>query len=86
MYAIHCGMAEKVNSLPKANYGRGKYPWDEWLDGDVWRLTAGEDFGALPYAFRVNAYAVARKRGLKVSVQLEDEDGKQYVYMQAHKP
>ena len=24
------------------------YPWDEWFDGDIWELTAGEDFQGHP--------------------------------------
>lgn len=24
------------------------YPWDDWLDGDIWRLTRGEDFEPHP--------------------------------------
>ena len=25
-----------------------RYPWDEWLDGDIWELTFGEDFDMHP--------------------------------------
>ena len=24
------------------------YPWDEWFDGDIWEITAGEDFQGHP--------------------------------------
>lgn len=27
---------------------KATYPWDEWLDGDVWQLTSGEDFDGHP--------------------------------------
>jgi hypothetical protein len=27
---------------------KATYPWDEWLDGDIWQLTFGEDFDGHP--------------------------------------
>lgn len=27
---------------------KATYPWDEWLDGDIWELTHGEDFEGHP--------------------------------------
>lgn len=27
---------------------KATYPWDEWLDGDIWELTSGEDFDGHP--------------------------------------
>jgi len=27
---------------------KATYPWDEWLDGDIWQLTSGEDFDGHP--------------------------------------
>jgi len=28
--------------------GRNRYPWDQWFDGDIWKITQGEDFDAQP--------------------------------------
>ena len=28
--------------------GRNRYPWDDWFDGDIWKITRGEDFDAEP--------------------------------------
>ena len=28
--------------------GRNRYPWNEWFDGDIWKITAGEDFDTSP--------------------------------------
>jgi hypothetical protein len=28
--------------------GRNRYPWDDWFDGDIWKLTQGEDFDTSP--------------------------------------
>jgi hypothetical protein len=27
---------------------KATYPWDDWLDGDIWQLTSGEDFDGHP--------------------------------------
>ena len=47
--------------------GRTKYPWDEWLDGDMWVLEQDEDFpGTKIDQFRKGASEAARARGLKL--------------------
>jgi hypothetical protein len=28
--------------------GRNRYPWDDWFNGDIWKITRGEDFDAEP--------------------------------------
>ena len=28
--------------------GRNRYPWDQWFDGDIWKITQGVDFDAEP--------------------------------------
>ena len=28
--------------------GRNRYPWDDWFDGDIWKITRGVDFDAEP--------------------------------------
>jgi len=59
-------MAEKLEEYEFKNQrstGKGKYPWDQWLDGDVWQLTHGEDFTTEVANFRSWAYHNARKRG-----------------------
>jgi hypothetical protein len=28
--------------------GRNRYPWNEWFDGDIWKITQGEDFDTSP--------------------------------------
>jgi hypothetical protein len=28
--------------------GRRRYPWAEWFDGDIWKITQGEDFDSSP--------------------------------------
>lgn len=28
--------------------GRNRYPWTDWFDGDIWKITQGEDFDTSP--------------------------------------
>lgn len=72
-------MAQVVEELPKRKGGgKGraeKYPYDEWLDGKIWRLEEGEDkdFQVTKLSFMTSIRGAAKKRGLKLrSRVLED--------------
>ena len=53
-------MATKLDTFTfAANAGRGTYDWEAWLNGDVWRLTRGEDFKVPISSFRTAAFAAA---------------------------
>lgn len=53
--------------------GRGpKYPWDQILDGQTWRLDAGEDFACKPESFRGAVYLAAKARGVKARCKVEE--------------
>ena len=46
---------------------QAKYPWDEWLDGDMWVLERNEDFPSSTLdSLRKAASGAATTRGLKV--------------------
>ena len=56
--------------------GKGRrtiYPWDEWLDGQIWQLTRGEDFKCKVLSFRMAAKYAAVTRGLNVDVQVRGD-------------
>jgi hypothetical protein len=58
-------MAEVTTDKP-GRIGRPcKYPWNEWLDGQVWKLVQGTDFDTAPEAFRDTARHYAIRHGLK---------------------
>lgn len=57
-------MAKKVNEWPTT--ARRRYPWEQWLDGEMWELERGTDFYNTPNAFRTQAYVAATARGVKV--------------------
>lgn len=60
-------MAEQLDTFTFPGPGRRSlYPWDEWLDGSVWRLIEGEDFSTSPKAFMRAANAAGARRGLTV--------------------
>lgn len=74
-------MANVVDDLPDMQK-RGRpelYPWDEWFDGQVWKLIRDVDFAASPDGFRVTVAQAARRRGMKARIRIREDD----VYVQA---
>lgn len=57
----------KTFDFPTKPGGRQEqYPWDNWLNGEIWELTRDEDFTITPENFAKTAYTAARRRDLKV--------------------
>ena len=66
-------MAEVVSEIPGANdHGNSRHQWDQWLDGQIWKLTPGVDFKSKPSSLRTLAYAVAQRRGGQVDTSLRE--------------
>jgi hypothetical protein len=76
-------MAHKIAAMVEDD-GRGgrRYPWAEWLDGDVWELVKGEDFTVSPYSFKCVAHQAARRAGLAPTIRIRGNK----VYVQARQP
>jgi hypothetical protein len=55
--------------------GISRYPWTEWLDGQVWELIPGEDFRAKVGTFKQMAQTQARKRGGRVQTRQRSVNG-----------
>ncbi len=53
-------MAERITG--HVWHRRQGYPWDEWLDGAVWRLTPGTDFTVSASSFTQAARMAAIRR------------------------
>lgn len=69
-------MARKLKRFDFPNMGGtgvGKYPWDDWLDGNIWELARGVDYVTTSLNFRTFAYVVANKRGGKLRTSMTDE-------------
>lgn len=75
-------MAEVVDNMPPSRGIHSVYHWDSWLDGRIWKLTRGVDFAVAEANFRSAAYVSAKRRGMKVSVNMHDGS----VFIQAYKP
>jgi hypothetical protein len=60
-------MAQRITAFPITDGPvRRRYPWDDWLDGSVWKLQAGVDFDADVDQFRNRCYTMAARRELSV--------------------
>jgi hypothetical protein len=75
-------MAQTVENMPPGPGERAKYPWGDWLNGEVWELVKGEDFTINPMTMMRSAHAKARYDGLKVKCSLRGDR----LYVQARQP
>lgn len=50
-----------------------RYPWDQWFNCPQLRLVRGKDFNGMPHAMAVQMRNAAAKRGLRVSVKIEED-------------
>lgn len=72
-------MAKRLDAFPDGPT-RDKYPWDEWLDGSVWLLRKGEDYGITTPSMRAAASRAAKAAGKKVRSRIiKDDDGEALV-------
>jgi hypothetical protein len=69
-------MAVQLEQMPGAGgrTPRDSYPWDQWLNGNRWHLTRGEDYQVATLALRAYVYRKARAIGITVST-VRDLDG-----------
>lgn len=76
-------MAEVVESFGAGPHGNHKYRWEEWLDGQAWKLTRGVDFTVSPNRFRQGSslQVAAAKRGMRVRTHVDGDS----VIIQAYK-
>ena len=57
--------------LEKFSFTRGRYNWDDWFDGQIWRLEQGEDFEVDPSSFRSTITAAARRYEVSVRTSVD---------------
>jgi len=63
-------MAKKLKDFTFSDRsGNRRYPWEEWSNGEVWRVEEGKDFVVRSSSFVQAAYQYARRCGKKVRVQ-----------------
>lgn len=65
---------------------RRNYPWDEWFDGSIWRITWGEDFDTHPLMMERVIRTRATSRKIKLSIRHEGEGPVpfQHIVLQRH--
>jgi hypothetical protein len=63
-------MAKKLDAMPVVKSGSqaNRYPWDEWLNGEVWQLERGTDFIPESSVFATFANRKVRDAGLALRV------------------
>lgn len=68
-------MAEKLGEFPPAG-NRRKYPWEDWLNGEIWMLRRGTDFDADVQIWSVRSAATmyAHRHGLRIRTSIWDND------------
>ena len=75
-------MAKVIKNFDFPASRRVRYPWDKWLDGQVWELNHGEDFLVDPAQMRRNVYSAVWARGLAVQTHRK---GKKLIVQAFHK-
>ena len=57
---------------------KATYPWDEWLDGDIWQLVWGEDFDGHPLMMERIIRTRATGRRAKINLRHVPMNGEQW--------
>jgi hypothetical protein len=63
-------MAEILEDYEFIGAGSGKYPWDLWLDGQVWKLVRGTDYECTSASMRTSAQQVGKNRNKDVRTNM----------------
>lgn len=67
-------MGQRIDSFTNKPRTQGKYPWNEWVDGSIWRITRGVDFTARMSSMRSHLYGEAYRRGMRVGISEISDD------------
>jgi hypothetical protein len=63
-------MAEQLANF---DFPKKKYPWEEWLDGNIWRIKKGEDYDIDTENMRIMICNKGRGVGKKIESTIEDD-------------
>jgi hypothetical protein len=73
-------MSEKLkefdftSSSPRRTDGSFTYPWDDWFDGDIWKIDQGVDFPGHPLMMERIIRTRATNRNAKIKLRHIDSD------------
>jgi len=68
-------MAEILEDYEFVQWGPQEclYPYDEWFDGQIWKITKGIDFNCTLESMRISLFSQAKKRGMKIRTSKKDD-------------
>ena len=73
--------------LPTHDFGQGgkhsKYPWKQYTDGQIWKLTQGVDYTCTTESFKQAAYSWSKRHDLKLRIHMDKQSSYQAVVLQA---
>lgn len=69
-------MAEKLSEydFDNSRISDATYPYSKWFDGGIWKIKHGVDFKVPARNMRINLYAAAERRGLRVRTTLKNDE------------
>jgi hypothetical protein len=73
-------VARRLDTFPPSRTRR--YPWDEWLNGDIWQLVPGEDFEAKTPTLVATARLQAKRLGGTVRTRSVSDQGRDSLVLQ----
>lgn len=76
-------MAKRLKEFP-GGPTRGRYPWEEWLDGSVWQLRKDEDYSISTASMRAAASRAAKAAGKRLQSRITKDDDGEGLVIQAH--
>ncbi len=50
-----------------------RYPWDKWFAKRKFTITRGKEFTCMPHSMSVQVRTAAAKRGISVSVEIDED-------------
>lgn len=66
-------MAEILEDFEFRSQGYSKYPWDLWLDGQIWKLVRGKDYDCASSSMRAGAHLAGQARNKKVRTNMTSD-------------
>ena len=74
-------MARRLDEFP--GHSTRRYPWEEWLNGEVWQLFPEEDFNSKSHTMVAAARARSKRMGGGLrSRTFREESGRESVVLQ----
>lgn len=71
----------KLDAFPESPT-ETRYPWDQWLTGEIVQLFQGQDYDAKTKTIVANARVQAKRRDGTVKTRLLSDDGRESVVLQ----